>query len=344
MTARPRRGPRGRPVRPAGPTARTGDHVPVMLGQVVDLLVPALRAQGPDAVLVDGTLGLAGHAVTLLERAPDALLVGVDRDPEALALAGRRLRDRVPAPASRAVLVQDTYDRLPEALRDVGRDRADAVLLDLGVSSLQVDTAGRGFSYTLDADLDMRMDPRLPRTAAALLASLPEHELAVMLRRLGDEPAAGRIARAVVRARGERPVRTTAELAALVSAAVPAAVRRAPGHPAKRTFQALRVAVNDELALLAAALPRAVDVLAPGGVIVVLSYHSGEDRLVKRALVDAATSTSPLDLPVELPGTEPRLRLLARGLRPGQDEVDANPRAASARLRAAVATGAGPSA
>jgi 16S rRNA (cytosine1402-N4)-methyltransferase len=305
-------------------------HVPVALSRVAELLHPALY--GRPAVVVDATLGLGGHAAALLAAHPQLTLVGLDRDPDALALAGRRLA----AHADRMHLVHSVYDRIAEVLAELGLRRVDGVLFDLGVSSLQLDADERGFSYSRDADLDMRMDPTTGPTAAEILNSYPVPALARILREYGEERFAGRIAAAVGRRREREPFRRSSELVELLYESVPAASRRTGGHPAKRTFQALRIEVNGELDALTTALPASVDALAVGGRIVVLAYHSLEDRIVKRELATRATSTSPVDLPVELPGHGPELRLLVRGSeQASDDEIADNPRAASVRLRAA---------
>ena len=304
-------------------------HVPVFLARVLELLAPALQV--PGAVFVDATLGMAGHAEAVLSAHPQVRLVGIDRDHDALALAGARLA----AFAGRTTLVHAVYDQLPDVLGDLGLVTVNAVLFDLGVSSLQLDEGSRGFSYAHDAPLDMRMDRTTGRTAAEVVNDYPGKELARLLRHYGDERFAGRIADAIVRERERRPLTSTARLAELVREAIPAAARRTGGHPAKRTFQALRIEVNAELAALEHAVPAAVDAIGVGGRIVVLSYQSLEDRLVKRAFAAGATSTSPSGLPVELPDHAPRLRLLTRGAeRPEMAEIAANPRAASAKLRA----------
>ena len=305
-------------------------HVPVLLPRVAELLAPALT--GRPAVLVDATLGLGGHAAALLAAHPRLTLVGLDRDPQALALAGRRLV----AFSDRTHLVHAVYDRIADVLGELGLPRVDGVLFDLGVSSLQLDADERGFSYARDADLDMRMDPGTGPTAADVLNTYPAGELARVLREYGEERFASRIAAAVVRRRERRPLRRSAELVELLYEAVPAASRRSGGHPAKRTFQALRIEVNGELDALRTALPAAVDALTVGGRIVVLAYHSLEDRIVKRELTARAQSRTPVDLPVELPGYGPELRLVTRGAEIARDEETAdNPRAASVRLRAA---------
>ena len=305
-------------------------HVPVMLDRVLALLAPAVSHSG--AVLVDATLGLGGHAEALLGAHPELRLVGLDRDPEALRRSGERL-----APySSRITLVHAVYDELPQVLADLGLERVDGILFDLGVSSMQLDRVERGFSYAHDAPLDMRMDATRGVTAADVLNSYEAADLARVLRVYGEERFARRIADAVVRERSRHPLNSTARLAEIVRDAIPAATRRTGGNPAKRTFQALRIEVNGELAALEAALPAAIAALAVSGRIVVLSYQSLEDRLVKRALVPLTVSTSPQGLPVDLPGHEPQLRLLTRGAElPSESEVATNPRSAPARMRAA---------
>ncbi|GAA3628513.1 16S rRNA (cytosine(1402)-N(4))-methyltransferase RsmH [Microlunatus ginsengisoli] len=314
---------------PGGPAR----HVPVMLSEIVALLAPALEPAGETPVLVDCTLGLAGHAEALLQACPQAHLVGLDRDPQALASAA----DRLAPYADRTTLVEAVYDQLPEVLAELGRPRVQAVLLDLGLSSLQIDAAQRGFAYSVDAPLDMRMSPDDPLTAADVLNSYDARDLATVLRRYGEERFADRIASRIVAEREREPFTTSARLVELVYAAVPAAARKSGGHPAKRTFQALRIEVNDELAALESALPSAIAALAIGGRIAVLAYHSLEDRLVKQLFALGAADTAPRDLPVVPQEYAPELRLLTRGAeRPTEQEVAGNPRAASARLRAAV--------
>jgi 16S rRNA (cytosine1402-N4)-methyltransferase len=309
------------------PVAR---HVPVFLERTLELFEPALS--GGPRVVVDGTLGLGGHASALLDAHPELTLVGLDRDRQALALAGERLA----AHADRTHLVHAVYDQLGEVLAELGIGEVHGVLLDLGVSSLQLDEVGRGFSYSRDAELDMRMDQSEGPTAAEVLNTYPAAELARVLREYGEERFASRIAAAVLRRRAQAPLRTTDELVRLLYDAVPAASRRTGGHPAKRTFQALRIEVNAELEALRGVLPAAMAATAVGGRVVVMAYHSLEDRLVKRAFADGARSTTPPGLPTELPGHEPRWRLVTRGSeQAGDDEVAANPRAASVRLRAA---------
>ncbi|MFC3998648.1 16S rRNA (cytosine(1402)-N(4))-methyltransferase RsmH [Nocardiopsis sediminis] len=305
-------------------------HVPVMLDRIVELLAPALER--PGAVLVDGTLGLGGHSEALLRANPGARLVGIDRDPTALERSGRRL-----APyADRIDLVHAEYDAVPRVLDDLGITGADAVLLDLGVSSPQLDEAERGFAYSYDAPLDMRMDRTQDRTAGDVVNTASVAALTRILREYGEERFAARVAQAIARERATAPIESTRRLADIVRDAIPAATRRTGGHPAKRTFQALRIEVNAELSILEATLPAAISRLNVGGRIAVLSYHSLEDRMTKRALAALATDTTPPDLPVPLPDRQPELRLLTRGAElPGDEENERNPRAASARLRAA---------
>ncbi len=305
-------------------------HVPVLRARVLDLLAPALDA--PDAVCVDATLGMGGHAEALLEAHPQVRLVGIDRDPEALALAGERLGRF----GDRVHLVHAVYDAIGGALDALGIVEVHGLLFDLGVSSLHLDEADRGFAYRMDAPLDMRMDASEGTTAADLLATASVEELTAILRDFGEERFAGRIASAIVRERATRPLRTSSELVALLQRVIPVASQRSGGHPAKRTFQALRIAVNQELDVWRAALPDALARLALGGRIVVLSYHSLEDRVSKQVLVAGSRSSTPADLPVELPSHAPYLRLLTHGAETATaDEVAANPRAASVRLRAA---------
>jgi 16S rRNA (cytosine1402-N4)-methyltransferase len=298
-------------------------HVPVLLDRCVALLAPAAT---PDGVLVDATLGLGGHAEALLEATEGTRLLGLDRDPEAL----RRTGERLARYGERVRLVHAVYDAIGDALDG---ERADGVLFDLGVSSLQLDEAERGFSYAHDAPLDMRMDPTTGITAADVVNTYDLNDLTRILREYGEERFAPRVARAIVNG---RPWSTTAPLAEAVREAIPAATRRHGGHPAKRTFQALRIEVNGELAALRSALPQAIAALRVGGRMVVLAYHSLEDRAVKRAFTDGLRGcVCPPDLPVCVCGREPQLRLLVHGAeKPTDDEVATNPRAASAKLRA----------
>jgi 16S rRNA (cytosine1402-N4)-methyltransferase len=305
-------------------------HVPVLLERVMDLLAPALER--PGAVVVDATLGVGGHAEALLRRCPQIRLIGLDRDLEAL----ERARERLAPFGAQVEAVHAVYDQLPAVLAQLTLARVQGVLFDLGVSSLQLDQAARGFAYAHDAPLDMRMDPSSAMTAADVLNTYAATELARVLREYGEERFARQIAAAIVRERQRTPFTTSARLVQLLRQVIPAPARRTGGHPAKRTFQALRIEVNAELAILERALPAAVAALELGGRIVVVSYHSLEDRLVKRTLAALARSSTPPGLPVELPEHRPQLRLLTRGAEtPTAAETSANQRAASARLRAA---------
>ena len=305
-------------------------HVPVLRDRVVELLGPALTE--PGAVYVDGTLGMGGHALAVLEAFPQVRLVGIDRDSEALDLA----RQRLSAHADRLTLVHAVYDELASVLDTLGLRTVDAALFDLGVSSLQLDEQDRGFAYLVDAPLDMRMAQREGVTAAEVLNTYEPADLERILRDYGEERFAKRIVGAVVRERAARPFTTSGRLVELLKAVVPAASQKSGGHPGKRTFQALRIEVNAELSAWQSALPAAIDALRVGGRVAVLSYHSLEDRITKRTLAAGATSSTPAGLPVELPQHAAYLTLLTRGAEePDRAEVAANPRAASARLRAA---------
>jgi 16S rRNA (cytosine1402-N4)-methyltransferase len=304
-------------------------HVPVLLERCLALLAPVLSSTS--SVVVDCTLGMGGHAEALLQRTP-ARLVGLDRDLEAL----RRSDERLAPHAHRTTLVHAVYDELPRVLAELGTPRVQGVLFDLGVSSLQLDEAERGFAYAQDGPLDMRMDQSRGITAADIVNEWPGREIARVLRENGDERFASRIADAVVRERAREPFTGTARLAELVRTSIPAATRRTGGHPAKRTFQALRTEVNDELGVLRRAIPAAVDALAVGGRIVVLSYQSLEDKVVKAELVARSTSEVPVDLPFVPEGAQPELRLLVRGSEKAPAaEQEGNPRSQSVRLRAA---------
>jgi 16S rRNA (cytosine1402-N4)-methyltransferase len=303
-------------------------HTPVLLERTVELLAPAIGT--PGAILVDATLGLGGHAEAFLERFPELVLVGIDRDPEALRLAGERL-----APfGARVHLVHAVYDEIPEALASLHLAAASGILFDLGVSSLQLDRVDRGFSYSKDAPLDMRMDSTSPLTAERILAEYSESELRRIFYEFGEEKLAPRYARRIVDTRVETPLVRSAQLVDLIIAATPAALQRA-GHPAKRVFQALRIEVNQELAMLSRAIPAAIGVLEISGRMVVLAYQSLEDRIVKRAFAAGSASTAPAGLPIELPEHRPELKLLVRGAELASDaEKATNPRATPVRLRA----------
>jgi 16S rRNA (cytosine1402-N4)-methyltransferase len=299
---------------------------------VLALPGPALIGAAP--VLVDATVGLGGHTEAFLTRHPRVRVVGLDRDPQALAASSARLAGY----SDRVTLVHAVYNELPAVLQRLGLDSVQAVLFDLGVSSMQLDVPERGFAYAQDAPLDMRMDATAETpTAAEVINTYSAAQLAVVLKQYGEERFARRIADAIVAERAKSPITGSAQLAELVRSAIPAAARRTGGHPAKRTFQALRIEVNSELSVLSEALPAALDALAVGGRIAVLSYQSLEDRIVKQALVAASRSTAPVGLPVVPADAEPRFELLTRGAeKPDENEVAENPRAASARLRAAV--------
>jgi len=306
-------------------------HTPVMLARCVELLAAALEA--PGAVLVDSTLGMGGHAEAVLRAFPEVRVVGLDRDLEALELAGRRL-----APfGDRFTGVHAVYDEIGDVVqRRLGLPSVQAVLMDLGVSSLQLDEVERGFSYAQDAPLDMRMDRTTGQTAADVVNTYDERELVRILRAYGEERFAHRIARNIVAARERAPLTRTGELVQLLRASIPAATRKTGGHPGKRTFQALRIEVNGELEVLERALPASIEVLAVGGRIVVEAYHSLEDRLVKRAFAAGATSSAPARLPVEPETHKAYLRLVTRGAEEATAEERAtNPRSQSVRLRAA---------
>jgi 16S rRNA (cytosine1402-N4)-methyltransferase len=301
-----------------------------MRDRILDLLAPALER--PGAMHVDGTLGMGGHAEGVLERFPECTVVGIDRDQEALALAGERLSRF----GDRFRPVHAVYDDIDEVVADLGLQSVEGILFDLGVSSLQLDEADRGFAYRVDAPLDMRMDQSTGLTAADVLNTYPADELTRILREYGEERYARKIANAVVRERESAPFTTSARLVELLRRVIPAASQRQSGHPAKRTFQALRIEVNDELAVWRRAIDAAIDVLALHGRIAVLSYHSLEDRVTKRAFTAGATSSTPPGLPVELPEHAAYLSLVTRGAEePSDAEVTTNPRAASARLRVA---------
>ena len=298
-------------------------HEPVMVDEVLAWLEPAAAGW-----IVDCTYGGGGHSHALLRRFPLARVVGIDRDPDAL----RQAEDH-----PRLAVVEANYRAIADVLADERfPDRVDGILLDLGVSSYQLDASERGFSYRASGPLDMRMGPDAPRSAAELVNTASEDELADILRRYGEERFARRISRAIVQ---QRPFSTTGELAECIASAVPAAARRAK-HPARRTFQAIRIAVNDELAGLSDVLDASIDLLAPGGRIVVIAYHSLEDRIVKRLFADRSTTcTCPPELPLCACGADPDVIVLTRkAQKPSVDEVARNPRARSAVLRAAERT------
>jgi len=304
-------------------------HTPVMLERTIELLAPALGREG--AVVIDATLGMGGHSAAMLRKFPGLRLIGLDRDLDALAIA----RERLAFAADRVTFVHAVYDEFERALREAGVDRVTAVLFDLGVSSLQLDRVERGFSYSQDAPLDMRMDRTADRTAAMIIAEYSERDLRRIFLEYGEEKLAARYAKRIVEERKVAPIVTSGRLVEILLEATPAAVKRA-GHPAKRVFQALRIEVNRELEVLERAIPAALDALEVGGRIVVLAYQSLEDRIVKRELARRSSSTAPRGLPVELPEHSPEFKLLLRGAElASAAEQERNSRAKPVRLRAA---------
>lgn len=309
-------------------TAQQPAHVPVLLDTIVDLLRPSLNH--PAAVCVDATLGLGGHTRALLEEFPGLTVIGIDRDENALAVAQERLADF----RNRVHLVHDTYDRMRVRCAELGYPTVAGILMDLGVSSMQLDQRERGFAYSYDAPLDMRMDPTNDFTAEVLLAEYSQDELAHVLRAYGEEKYAHRIASAIVRQRRETPFTSSGQLTELLSRTIPAASQRTGGHPAKRTFQALRIEVNDELGTLQRALPEALALTAAAGRLLVMSYHSLEDRMVKKTFTSVTEPAVPVDMPVIPRDARPRFARVTRGAQVASPaEIAANPRAASVRLR-----------
>jgi len=305
-------------------------HDPVLLERTIEILGEALSADG--AILVDCTLGLGGHTEAFLERFPKLTVVGIDRDPSALDLAGKRLARF----GERVQLMHAVYDEILDVLEELDIDEVQGILLDLGVSSMQLDEAERGFAYSYEAPLDMRMDSTTGKTAAEVVNTYSEAELARIFKEFGEERYAKAVAREIVAARKANPFQTSTQLAGLITKVIPFIPGKSSGHPAKRVFQALRIEVNGELEVLARTMPAAIEALAIGGRILVLSYHSLEDRIVKQALVGAANSSAPIELPIELPEHAPTVRLLVKGAEAATaEEIMKNPRAASVRLRAA---------
>ena len=313
----------------SGSQATPPRHVPVLLDRCLELLAPALAE--PGAVVVDATLGLGGHSEAMLERFAEATVIGIDRDPHALELATQRLARF----GQRFQGHHAVYDEIAEVLAAAGRELAHGVLFDLGVSSMQLDQRERGFAYADDAPLDMRMNDSTGITAAEVLNTYEVGDLARILRDYGEEKFARQIARAIAKAREQEQFTTSARLVELLYATIPAPARRTGGHPAKRTFQALRIEVNDELGVLRRAIPSSLDHLEVGGRVVVMSYQSLEDRIVKREFVRRSASRVPEDLPVVPEGFEPEFRTITRGAEKATpQEIAENPRAASVRLRA----------
>lgn len=306
-------------------------HIPVLLNECLDLLAPAVDSGS--AVMIDCTLGMGGHTEAALRRFTELTVIGIDRDPQAIELASERL-----APfGERFHAVNTTYDHVDEVARRFGHGgEVDAILMDLGVSSLQLDEADRGFSYSNDAPLDMRMNPTVGISVAELLASASASEITRILRVYGEEKFASRIAQAIVDRRETRPLTRTRELADLVKETIPAPARRTGGNPSKRTFQALRIAVNDELTILERAIPAALSSLRVGGRLVIESYQSLEDRIVKTILHEGARDLTPPGMPFSPPELAPTLKLLTKGAgRADEEELARNPRSAPVRLRGA---------
>jgi len=305
-------------------------HVSVLLERCIELLSPAIeRSKNP--VIVDATLGLGGHAEALLRKFPNLIVIGIDRDKDAISFATSRLA----AFGDRFKSVHAVYDQVQECIEKFGYKKVDGILFDLGVSSMQLDEVERGFSYSTDAPLDMRMDRSQGRTAADIVNLAGRDELIMILRKFGEERFAPRIVDAIIRQRAISRMDSTAELAALVKENIPAATRRTGGNPAKRTFQALRIAVNDELGALTRAIPASLDALVIGGRLVVMSFQSLEDRIVKEFFVEASESKTPRELPVEIPELAAKFMLVIRGSEtPSEVELAENPRSQSVRLRA----------
>ena len=302
-------------------------HEPVLLWECIEGLDIK-----PDGIYVDGTLGGAGHSSRIAEKLTTGRLIGIDRDETALKAAGERLKPF----GDRVTLVKSNFERVGEILDELGIDRADGMLFDLGVSSPQLDDAQRGFSYMADAPLDMRMDRSAKLSAAEVVNEWPEAELKRILYTYGEERYAPRIAAAIVRERGRRPIETTLELVEIIRAAMPSAAKKEKQHPAKRSFQAIRIAVNDELGAVERMLADAPDRLNPGGRLCVISFHSLEDRLVKQAIhkrVDGCTC--PKDFPVCVCGFKQTLKTVGGVVTAGEEELTRNPRARSAKLRVA---------
>jgi 16S rRNA (cytosine1402-N4)-methyltransferase len=306
------------------------EHISVMRDRCVDLLAPSILATD-NPVIVDATLGLGGHSEALLQRFENLTVIGIDRDTQALEKARTRLApfgDRFKS--SHAI-----FDQFENVIAEHGYSKVNGALFDLGVSSMQLDQGARGFSYSHDAPLDMRMDQTRGITAGEILNTYQPGELVRILRVYGEEKFATRIVENVVKARALAPMTSTLALADLVKESIPAATRRTGGNPAKRTFQALRIAVNDELGAVERAMPQALDCIIVGGRVVVMSFQSLEDRIVKEHFVEASTSKSPRELPIELPEFAAKFKLVFNSSeKPSEQELVENPRAASVRLRA----------
>jgi len=305
-------------------------HEPVMLERTLELLSPALASDS--AVLVDCTLGLGGHSEAFLKAFDKLTVIGIDRDLVALELASKRLEVFGP----RVKYFHGTYEQIPQALAKHGFSEASGILMDLGVSSMQIDSPDRGFAYSFDAPLDMRMDSSSGQTAADLIASESEQELGRIFKEYGEERFAKKIAAEIVASRSKTPITSSKQLAGIISDIVPFIPGKSSGHPAKRVFQALRIAVNQELEILESAIPAAIKSLELGGRLLALAYHSLEDRIVKQAIVRASISSAPIELPFELPEHAPVLKLVIKGAEQANlQEIATNPRSASVRLRVA---------
>jgi 16S rRNA (cytosine1402-N4)-methyltransferase len=306
------------------------EHISVMRDTCVELLTPAIK-KSETSVVVDATLGLGGHSEALLESNPNLVLIGIDRDLDAIVKAKNRLAKF----ENRVKLNHAIFDEITEVVNSFGFEKVDGILFDLGVSSMQLDQSDRGFSYSQDAPLDMRMDRSTGITASEIVNTYAPGELVRILRTYGEEKFATRIVENIVKERAKAPLNSTAQLATLVKESIPAATRRTGGNPAKRTFQALRIETNDELGAVNRAIPQALELLKVGGRLVVMSFQSLEDRIVKEIFTQATTSGTPRDLPIDLPEFAAKFALVVRGsVLPSEAEIAANSRAQSVRLRA----------
>jgi 16S rRNA (cytosine1402-N4)-methyltransferase len=306
------------------------EHISVMRDTCIDLLTPAIN-KSETPVVIDATLGLGGHSEALLESNPNLVLIGIDRDLDAILKAKNRLAKF----ENRAMVSHAIFDEITDVVNSFGFEKVDGILFDLGVSSMQLDQSDRGFSYSQDAPLDMRMDRSTGITASEIVNTYAPGELVRILRTYGEEKFATRIVENIVKERAKAPLNSTAQLATLVKESIPAATRRTGGNPAKRTFQALRIETNDELGAVSRAIPQALELLKVGGRLVVMSFQSLEDRIVKEIFSQATTSGTPRDLPIDLPEFAAKFALVVRGsVLPSEEEIAANSRAQSVRLRA----------
>lgn len=306
------------------------EHISVMRDTCIDLLTPAIN-KSPRPVVVDATLGLGGHSEALLQSNQNLFLIGIDRDVDAIKKAQMRLAKF----EKQIQLNHAIFDEITSVVNTAGFEKVDGILFDLGVSSMQLDQIDRGFSYSQDAPLDMRMDRSTGITASEIVNTYAPGELVRILRTYGEEKFASRIVENIVKERAKAPLNSTAQLATLVKESIPAATRRTGGNPAKRTFQALRIETNDELGAVSRAIPQALELLKIGGRLVVMSFQSLEDRIVKEIFTQATTSRTPRDLPIEIPEFAAKFALVVRGsVLPSEAEIAANSRAQSVRLRA----------